>query len=119
VSVMSWLLEGDPAIRWQVMRDFINERVEVVAAERARVALEGWGAKVLELQTPSGYWGGDDESRTWMTTTYEQTVLVPHDNLRPWGPAGARESAWKPQLRLHRPVLAGSTTCSAVACLDR
>ena len=36
MSVMSWLLEGDPAIRWQVMRDLMNEAVEVVAAERAR-----------------------------------------------------------------------------------
>jgi hypothetical protein len=57
MSVMSWLLEGDPAIRWQVMRDLMNEPVEVVAAERARVAFEGWGAKVLELQTPGGHWG--------------------------------------------------------------
>lgn len=75
MSVMSWLLEGDPAIRWQVMRDLMNEPVEVVAAERARVALEGWGAKILELQTPGGHWGGDDESRTWMTTTYTLVLL--------------------------------------------
>ena len=52
MSVMSWLLEGDPAIRWQVMRDLMNEPVEVVAAERARVALEGWGAKILRTSDP-------------------------------------------------------------------
>jgi hypothetical protein len=75
MSVLSWLLEGDPAIRWQVMRDLMNEPAEVVAAERARVALEGWGARLLELQTPSGHWGGADESRTWMTTTYTLVLL--------------------------------------------
>jgi hypothetical protein len=57
------------------MRDVVNEPVEVVAAERARVALEGWGARILELQTPGGHWGGDDERRTWMTTTYALVLM--------------------------------------------
>jgi hypothetical protein len=57
------------------MRDLMDEPVEVVAAERSRVALERWGAKVLELQTPGHHWGGDDESRRWMTTTYALALL--------------------------------------------
>ena len=73
LSVMSWLLEGDPAIRWQVMRDLGNERPEVVAAERARVALEGWGARLLALQTKDGHWDGDD--RTMMLTIHSLSLL--------------------------------------------
>ena len=57
MTVMSWLLDSDPSIRWQVMRDLTNEPDEVVAAERSRVALEGWGAKLLGLQAPGGHWG--------------------------------------------------------------
>ena len=56
-SVMPWLLDSDPSIRWQVMRDLTDEPDEVVAAERSRVASEGWGARLLDLQRPDGTWG--------------------------------------------------------------
>jgi hypothetical protein len=55
--MVEWLLDSDPAIRWQVMRDLTGEPAEVVAAERARVAIEGWGARLLARQTPDGGWG--------------------------------------------------------------
>ncbi|HEY6384915.1 MAG TPA: hypothetical protein VIX91_04450 [Candidatus Acidoferrum sp.] len=55
---MKWLLDSDPAIRWQVMRDLTCEAPEAIAAERARVATEGWGAHLLARQTPAGHWGG-------------------------------------------------------------
>jgi hypothetical protein len=54
---LRWLLDSDPAIRWQVMRDLTDEAPEAVAAERARVATEGWGAELLGAQTASGDWG--------------------------------------------------------------
>jgi len=54
--VIKWLLESDPAIRWQVMRDLLDAPEEEVAAERARVATEGWGARLLALQRPDGHW---------------------------------------------------------------
>ena len=44
-SVIRWLLDSDPSIRWQVMRDLTDEPADVVAAERAKVATEGWGAR--------------------------------------------------------------------------
>ena len=44
---LKWLLDSDPAIRWQVMRDLTDEAPDSIAAERARVATEGWGAKGL------------------------------------------------------------------------
>lgn len=52
---MEWLLDSDPTIRWQVMRDLTDEPDEVVAAERSRVASEGWGARLLDLQAPDGH----------------------------------------------------------------
>ena len=44
MTVVDWLLDSDPSIRWQVMRDLIHERPDVIAAERSRVSTEGWGA---------------------------------------------------------------------------
>ncbi len=58
MEVTDWLLEGDPAIRWQVLRDLVGAPDEQVAAERARVETEGWGARLLDLQDPDGQWDG-------------------------------------------------------------
>ena len=58
MNVIDWLLDSDPAIRWQVMRDLTHAPADVVAAERSRVATEGWGARLLELQAPDGLWAG-------------------------------------------------------------
>ena len=68
MDVTNWLLDSDPAIRWQVMRDLTNASGMDVAAERSRVATEGWGARLLGLQTPNGDWS-DDQNHGWMTTT--------------------------------------------------
>jgi hypothetical protein len=72
VDIMGWLLAGDPAIRWQVMRDLGGAPEELVAAERGRVAGEGWGARLLALQRPSGQWpvgapafGSEDAGKWW------------------------------------------------------
>jgi hypothetical protein len=48
-AVIRWLLDSDPSIRWQVMRDLTGESDEAVAAERSRVAIDGWGARLLSL----------------------------------------------------------------------
>src|SRR5512132_2866145 len=58
MTVLEWLLDSDPAIRWQVLRDLVHAPAEVVAAERARVATEGWGASLLALQGDDGQWAG-------------------------------------------------------------
>ena len=63
---MEWLLESDPAIRWQVLRDLSDEPKDVVAAERARVATEGWGAQLLALQDPDGRWDGGTYRPGWV-----------------------------------------------------
>ena len=53
-----WLLEGDPAIRWQVLRDLTDASPDEVAAQRARVERDGWGARLLALEDPDGLWAG-------------------------------------------------------------
>jgi hypothetical protein len=57
-TVLDWLLDSDPAIRWQVLRDLLHAPADIVAAERARVAGEGWGARLLALQDDDGEWAG-------------------------------------------------------------
>lgn len=64
-NVVQWLLSGDPAIRWQVLRDFTDASDDAVASERSRVAREGWGRALLDRQAAQGWWGGPDEDG-WM-----------------------------------------------------
>ena len=58
MDVIEWLLEGDPAIRWQVMRDLSGAPADEVAAARARVEHEGWGARLLAAEDDDGLWAG-------------------------------------------------------------
>ena len=64
--MMEWLLDSDPAIRWQVMRDLTDEPADVVSAERTRVATEGWGAQLMALQDPTGTWDGGTYRPGWV-----------------------------------------------------
>ena len=69
MTVTDWLLDSDPAIRWQVMRDLTHASADEVAAERAKVATEGWGAQILAAQPPDGVWGGGAYFPEWTSTT--------------------------------------------------
>src|SRR5262245_60860006 len=73
--VIEWLLDADPSIRWQVMRDLTRATDEEVRAERARVATEGFGARVLALQDPGGTWAGVAWNRGWNSTMHALTLL--------------------------------------------
>lgn len=55
---LDWLLDSDPAIRWQVLRNIVRAPAEAIAEERSRVASEGWGARLLDLQGEDGQWAG-------------------------------------------------------------
>ena len=75
-SVIQWLLNSDPSIRWQAMRDLTDEPADVVAAERAKVAREGQGAQLLAGQGADGYWGSGTSNPEWVSL---QTLLLLRD----------------------------------------
>jgi len=66
MDVIAWLLDSDPAIRWQVLRDLADSPLEVVARERARVVHEGWGARLLAEQAADGRWDGGTYRPGWV-----------------------------------------------------
>jgi hypothetical protein len=74
-SVIQWLLDSDPSIRWQVMQDLIGAPAEAVAAERARVATEGVGARLLALQGQDGSWAGEAWNHGWDSTMHILSLL--------------------------------------------
>jgi hypothetical protein len=57
-SLTDWMLDSDPALRWQVERDIAHAPDEVWQATRARIVSEGFGAQLLALQDPDGQWAG-------------------------------------------------------------
>ncbi|MDZ4717428.1 MAG: hypothetical protein SH847_03090, partial [Roseiflexaceae bacterium] len=74
-SVIRWLLDSDPSIRWQVLHDLTDAPADEVTAERARVATEGAGARLLALQAPDGCWGGAAWNRGWDSTMHVLLLL--------------------------------------------
>lgn len=93
---MEWLLDSDPAIRWQVMRDLAGEPLDIVNAERGRISDEGWGAQLLALQGTDGSWDGGtyrpgwvDESKPFFdawTATHFSLQLLREFGLDPESP---------------------------------
>jgi hypothetical protein len=75
VNTIDWLLDSDPAIRWQAMRDLTDASVATVAAERARILREGLGAEILARQESDGSWRRAGESRVWLPTLFTLLLL--------------------------------------------
>jgi hypothetical protein len=74
-SVIDWLLDSDPSIRWQVMQDVIGSSADEVTAERARVVTESFGARLLALQAADGRWGGAAWNHGWDSTMHVLLLL--------------------------------------------
>jgi hypothetical protein len=74
-SLIDWLLDSDPSIRWQVMRDLTDTPAEIVAAERSRVASEGWGGRLLDQQRSDGQWGDGVATPFWWSNMYTLLFL--------------------------------------------
>ena len=80
-GAIRWLLDGDPAIRWQTLRDLVGADERTVERERGRVARDGWGARLLARQDPEGTWAGGLSSDgglyspKWTSTTYTMLLL--------------------------------------------
>jgi hypothetical protein len=85
-ELIQWLLAGDPAIRWQVHRDLLGAGRPEVNAERARVAREGWGRRLLDRQAANGRWMATRGPKgakfrglyipKWTSTTYTMLLLA-------------------------------------------
>jgi hypothetical protein len=103
-DLVAWLLEGDPSIRWRVHRDLLSSSDATVRAERAKVATEGWGAKLISLQDPDGRWGGGDYTPKWISTTYTLLHLL-WLGLQPGNPAALAgcERLWEWQSKWRAP----------------
>lgn len=98
-ALVEWLLDSDPALRWQVERDLIGAPGDVWRATRHRVATEGFGARLLALQDPDGQWAGGaffpgdfdfdgpeaqaGAGQPWTATTWTL------NSLREWGVDGS------------------------------
>lgn len=74
-ATIAWLMEGDPAIRWQTLRDLLDAPAQTWQAEQLRTLEHGWGARLLALQEPLGGWGGGIYSPKWISTTYTLLAL--------------------------------------------
>ena len=74
-GTIQWLLDGDPAIRWQTLRNLVGAGDRAVERERRRVAREGWGARLLARQDREGTWAGGLYSPKWTSTTYTMLTL--------------------------------------------
>jgi hypothetical protein len=74
-DVIDWLLDADLSIRWQVMRDLTDTAPEIVAAERSRVAWEGWVPRLLDRQRPDGQWGDGVATPFWWSNMYTLLFL--------------------------------------------
>ena len=76
-ETVEWLIEGDPAVRWQVERDLLDAAPAVYAKERAWVAEEGWGKRFLDLQDEGGTWAGGIYAPKF-TSTHYAAGAAPH-----------------------------------------
>jgi hypothetical protein len=80
-GALQWLLNGDPAIRWQALRDLAGASERAVERERKKVARDGWGARLLAKQDPDGRWASGETtdaglySPKWTSTTYTMLLL--------------------------------------------
>ena len=80
-GAIQWLLDGDPAIRWQTLRDLVGASERAVEQERSKVAHDGWGARLLARQDAEGTWAGGLSSDgglyspKWTSTTYTMLLL--------------------------------------------
>ncbi len=74
VDTVNWLLDSDPAISWQTMRDLTDTLPTAIAAERARIPHEGIGAEILARQESNGSWRRADEP-VWLSTLFTMLLL--------------------------------------------
>ena len=84
MDTVDWLMQGDPAIRWQVLRDLVDASEDQVSAERARVETEGWGARLLGLRDADGQWAGGACFPKWVADQWRAGNPPDFSQGQPW-----------------------------------
>ncbi len=74
-EILSWLLEGDPSIRWQVQKDLLHFPSTKYETERKKITSVGWGKRLLDLQDSDARWGGGMYGPKYISTTYTMLTL--------------------------------------------
>ena len=82
-AIISWLLKGDPSIRWQTMSDILHNDPRFIKKERLKIEKEGWGKLLLEKQDADGGWAGGIYTPKWTSATYTM-LLLRQMGLAPW-----------------------------------
>jgi hypothetical protein len=86
-ALLSWLLDSDPVIRWQVYRDLVEGGEADALRERARLTEEGWGRQLLDLQQSDGLWKGIPEFGPTWRSTMDGMLLLREFGMDPAAPA--------------------------------
>lgn len=74
MDTLAWLLNSDPAIRWQTMHDLTDASSAVIAVERARIPHEGIGSAILAAQQSDGSWRRPN-TPVWASTLFTLLLL--------------------------------------------
>ena len=74
-SIIKWLLQGDPAICWQVLQDLLVAPEKAIKVERSKTLQQGWGARIIRKRTSDGLFGGGLYNPKWISTTYSLLLL--------------------------------------------
>lgn len=64
---ISWLLEGDVSVQYQVNRDLLDTELPAL---RKRISTEGWGAQFLSYRNKDGHWGRGFYQPKWISSHY-------------------------------------------------
>lgn len=74
-NITEWLLESDPSIRWQVMKDILLYDEKIYNGEKEKISENGWGSSLLKLQDNQGLWNKSLYNGKWLSTTYTLQLL--------------------------------------------
>jgi len=84
-KTITWLLEGDLAVQYQIHRDLLHSRVSLQKKLQARIEKEGWGAQFLSKQQENGHWGRGFYQPKWTSTHYTlldlKNIGLAQDNI--------------------------------------
>ena len=73
---MQWLIQGDPIIKYRLLKDFLAAPEPLTEEARREIAWEGWCKMLLDLRSADGTWGGGLYGPKWISTHYTLHTLM-------------------------------------------